>query len=148
MIKRELYQPATVLNFYKKTKFYKFSTLTPERCQEIDELVQKWWVYFHSHAIGFLTLVHNLSQKLTISSRTLGLLNGDEIFYFYVKMLDPSLVLLEIYETCCQKEDIKKLAELNFGVYDGYLLRLEVLLNKRLGYYKADDLWARDSIRK
>ena len=148
MSKIQVYYPELIINFYKKIKFSSFKNLTSERAQEIDDLVAKWWSYFHDHSLGFLTLVFNLSQKLTVSSRGLGLKNGDEIFYFYVKMLDPSLVLLEIYEISSQKEDLKKLAELNFGIYDPYLLKLEKLLNQRFVYYKADDLWDRDTIRR
>ncbi len=148
MERNSIYSQALIINFYKKIKFSNFKNLTAKRTQELDELVAKWWSYFHDRSAGFLTLSFNVSQKLTVSSRGLGLKNGDEIFYFYIKMLDPSFVLLEIYEISNQKDELKELAELNFGIFDPYLLKLEKLLNQRFVYYKEGELWDRDTIRR
>ncbi len=141
------YSCANVNNFYKKIKFSKFKKLTPERCNEIDIMVSNWWEYFHNTS-NFLTLMDFLATKLTTSAKIFNLNNGDEIYYFYIKMLDPCLVLLEIYESANTMPEMKYLAKTNFHLFDKNLLRLEKLLNEQLKFYTSTDLWSRDSIRR
>lgn len=146
--KRKYYSHLHINNFYKKIKFSKFMSLTEERAKEIDELVNIWWNYFHNNTLGFLNLMSFLAMKLTASSKKIGLFSGDEILYFYVKMIDPSLVFLEIYESSSTKEELVNTTKLNFKIYDNVLIYLENCLNKRFKFYNPDDLWARDSIRR
>lgn len=141
------YSYANVNNFYKKIKFSKFKKLTSERCNEIDNMVSKWWEYFHNTS-NFLTLMDFLATKLTTSAKIFNLNNGDEIYYFYIKMLDPCLVFLEIYESANTLPEMKRLAKTNFHLFDKNLLRLEKLLNDQLKFYASIDLWSRDSIRR
>ncbi len=137
-----------ILMFYQKIKFTKFKRLTKERCQEIDELVAQFWPFFHDDSSDFLNQCYNIVLYLITSYHKIGLKNGNEIYYFYIKMTDPSLVLLEIYETSNKREEIKNLAELNFGFYDPELLKLEIILNKHFNYYKFGELWDRDTLRR
>ena len=148
MPKYQIFSRNNVINFYKKIKFSKFKNLTKERCLEIDELVNNWWAYFHNNAVSFLVVSYLVADKLTTSAKTMGLNNGDETFYFYIKMLDPSLVMLEIYETANTTEELQELVTKNFPIFDHYLLKLEQLLNEQLQIYKPEDLWARDVIRR
>ncbi len=135
-----------IIEFYKKFKYSKFKSLTNKRCQELDDIVSKWWNYFH-YKHEFLEIANFIAKKLTTSYKNFGLKNGDEIFYFYIKMLDPSLILLEIHECANTIEEFNYLVETNLHFFDKYLLTLEKTLNDTLQIYSSIDLWSREAIR-
>ena len=132
---------------YIKTKYRKFTTLTKEKCEEIDNLVNRWWYRFHTSS-SYLINACRLAEKLTISAKIMGLNSGDEIFYFYIKMLDPDFKLLEIHEISNTKEEFQKLVKMYFPFFDNCLLKLEKALNNQLKIFEANDLWAESTIKK
>lgn len=138
----------SILNFYKYLKFTGFKAVSPERKDELDALVEMHKFYFTKNTSGKLALITLLSERLTTSPKNYGLLNGDEQAYFFVKMVDPELQHLAVYEAANNAKDIKELAIKNFGFYDKYLVMLEKYLNKRFQEYDIDDLWDRDNIKR
>lgn len=113
----------SILNFYKNLKFTGFKTISPDRKKELDVIVEKNIYYFRNNTETKLTLMTVLAEKLTTSAKNYGLLNGDEQAYFFVKMLDPELKYLILYDISNNTEDIKPGRKIEF--YDKYLIILE-----------------------
>ena len=138
----------TILKFYKIMRFTKFKKITPKRQLELDTIVRKWDYFFKSQAQGIFPLMTMVAERLITSSNKFGLTNGNEMAYFYVKLIDPTLKMLEIYECSNTKEEIKKYCMINFRFYDTFFIFLERCYNERFQEYKSDELWSRDSIKR
>jgi len=137
-----------ILKFYKTMKFTKFKMLNEERKQELDLVVNKWTFFFKENISGYLSLMVKVSEKLMTSAKSFGLMNGDETAYFYIKLIDPDLKMLEIYECSNTKDEIKSFCLKNFGFYDNFFIFLERCYNERFHEYTSDELWTRDSIKR
>lgn len=138
----------SILNFYKNLNFTKFLKITEERKEELDNIVAKNVTYFRNSTIGNLTLMTLLSERLTTSYKNYGLQNGDEKAYFFVKIIDPDLQHLAIYEAANKIEDVKEFSIKNFNYYDKYLITLEKHLNERFKEYETEELWSRENIKR
>ena len=88
------------------------------------------------------------SERLTTSYKNFGLLNGDEVAYFFIKLVDPELLFLEVYESANKVQEIKDYCLCNFRIHDKFLIYLEKCYNIKFKEYSPDDLWARDAIKK
>lgn len=138
----------SISKFYKTLKFTGFKKISQERKDELDIIVSKYEYYFKNMTDTKLALMSLLADRLITSSKTYGLLNGDEQAYFFVKMIDPELNHLALYEASNKIEDIKNNAIKDFNFYDKNLIILEKYLNERFHEYDVDDLWSRDSIKR
>ncbi len=138
----------SINNFYRILRYQRFTTISEERKVELDALVEKWRYFFQNQTSGKQALMTYVAEKLTVSSKSIGLVNGDESAYFYVKMVDPELKFLEAYEMANKKEEIKQICEMNFGFYDMALIKLEYFLNLHFMEYEKDDLWTRESLKR
>ena len=92
--------------------------------------------------------MHYTAERLITSSRNYGLTNGDEKAYFYMKMVDPDFLFLEVYEAANMKDEIKDFSMKNFRIYDGVLIKLEKQFNELFMIYGPNDLWSRERIKR
>ena len=88
------------------------------------------------------------AERLTISYKTYGLLTKSEAAYFYINIIDPNLLFLEIYEAANMVQERRNFSFLNFGIYDQYLMYLEKMYNNYFLDYNPDDLWSREKIKR
>lgn len=137
-----------ILKFYQYLGKIDFTTITPERRNELNKIVAKYNYYFHKNSIGFLTLMTFVAERLTTSYKTYGLLDKNEAAYFYINIIDPNLLFLEVYESANMIQEQKDYSFLNFGIYDKYLMYLEKVYNNYFLDYDPDDLWSREQIKK
>lgn len=142
------FNKTSILNFYKTLKFTNFATITPERKEELDDIVNKNMPFFKNQTEGPLSLMNLLAERLTVSYKRFGLLNGDEKAYFYIKILDPTLQHLAVYEAANTVLEQRELAKKNLNIFDKYLIFLEKMYNEKFQEYEINDLWSRDSIRR
>ena len=117
--------------FYQFLDFTKFKMLTLERMKEIDQSVAKvrGELFKYKNRMSIMGIIAN---RLMASSQTLGLQNGDEIAYFYIKAVDENLLYLEITNIAENKEELKELCKRKFGVYDNVIIQLERYLVNHL----------------
>ena len=125
------YDIDTMKKFYKFIDFSNFRLLTIERMAEIDQIVSKikGEMAKYKNRMSVMAIVAN---RLMTSSQTLGLKNGDEIAYFYIKAVDEKLLYLEIANLAENKDELRKLCKRQFGVYDNVIIQLERYLVNRL----------------
>lgn len=142
------FNKTSILNFYKTLKFTDFVTITPERKEELDEIVNKNMAFFKNQTEGTLSLMTLLAERLTASYKRFGLLNGDEKAYFFIKVLDPTLQHLSVYEAANTVSQLKELCLKNLKIFDKYLIFLEKSYNEKFQEYEIEDLWSRDSIKR
>ena len=135
-------------NFYRNLSFTNFESIDEERLKELDKLVLIYRSLFTSQTVGLLSLMTYTAERLNASYRNYGLRNGDEKAYFYMKVVDPNLQFLEVYESANRVEDVKELCKLNFRIHDKFLIFLEKTYNNKFHEYDPDDLWTRDSIKR
>lgn len=145
---QRFFDKQVIIKFYKTLKFNNFKTLNLDRIQEIDEIVERYRPIFINNTIGLLTLMHYTAERLITSSRNYGLTNGDEKAYFYMKMVDPDFLFLEVYEAANMKDEIKDFSMKNFRIYDGVLIKLEKQFNELFMIYGPNDLWSRERIKR
>lgn len=138
----------SILNFYRQLKFTGFLKITDERKAELDEIVAKNSTYFKNVTDNSSALMSLLSDRLTTSAKRYGLLNGDEAAYFFIKVIDPELQRLAVYEAANMTGEVKELSIKNFHQYDKYLIVLEKYYNKRFQEYDIDELWSRENIKR
>ena len=117
--------------FYQFIEFTNFKLLTPERMAEIDQSVGKIKGELAKYR-NRMSIMGIVANRLMASSQTLGLQNGDEIAYFYIKAVDENLLYLEIANLAENKEELKELCKRQFGVYDNVIIQLERYLVNRL----------------
>ena len=137
-----------ILKFYQYLGKIDFTTITNDRRKEIDLIVAKHNYYFKTNSIGFLTLMTFVAERLTTSYKTYGLLDKNEAAYFYINIIDPNLLFLEVYEAANMKQEQKDFSFLNFGIYDKYLMFLEKTYNDYFLDYNPNDLWSREQIKR
>lgn len=137
-----------IIRFYQTLKYTGFKNLTSERIQEIDVLSDFYRPIFINNTTGLLTLMHYTAERLITSSKNYGLTNGDEIAYFYIKIVDPDFLFLEVYEAANMRDEIKDFSMKNFRIYDSVLIKLEKQFNDRFNVYGPDDLWSRERIKR
>lgn len=87
------------------------------------------------------------SERLITSSNTKFNINTkEELAYFFINAVDPELKFLEAYEQTQDKESLKRLCFINFGIYIPALFKIEKIYND---YYRLyEDLCYRDSLRR
>lgn len=149
MITRDyFYNKDDIKRFYASLKSVKFYELTEDVRKDIDATVDKYRYYFLNHANSQLCLMCFTAEKMLVSPKMFGCHTDAARLYFYIRMVDPDLKFLEVYEAANTKEQLKDLAYKNFHLYDGCLVKLERYLNRALKLYNEDDLWARESIKR
>ena len=142
------YNRETILKFYRLLDFTYFIHLSKERIDEIDKVIEKNRIYFTKDTAILPTLMTFVAEKLLTSAQRYGLQNGDEIAYFYIKMIDSNLLFLEAFESANKEDELKDYCMRNFRIYDRMVINLEKALNKKLKIISNDDLWSRDTINK
>jgi len=143
-----IFNKNSIIKFYKTLKFTNFETISPDRKEELEVIVNKWKNTFILNSVGLQTLMTYTAEKLTTSYKTYGLKNGDEIAYFYIKIVDPDFMFLEVYESSNFDDEICKYCMLNFHFYDKFLIHLEKAYNKYFKEFLPEDLWTRELIKK
>lgn len=150
-----VYKPETIRKFYKKQAldFSHFDELSPDRVNEINDLVDKWRHYFETEIDGFGPRMTFAVEKLTTGAeKKFHLFGSDEKLYFFVKMVDPDFLFLEAYESSNTEKQFIAYCKRNFPGLARDLCRetmaLEREANYRYQFYKDEDLWSRDYINK
>ncbi len=136
----------TIVNFYTTVRFTNFANLTDERIAAIDDIVSRYSFFMAYGTKTLGSLMTRCAEKLTTSSRNFGLLNGDEVVYFYIKTVDPDFLFLEVYESANKKEQIKPLCFQNFKLYDPVLVYFERMFQKRFKLESLEYIWSRERI--
>lgn len=142
------FKKEVILNFYRSIGLTNFESIDDNRLKELDELVCLYRSTFTSNTVGLLSLMTYTAERLTVSYKTYGLRNSDEKAYFYMKVVDPNLQFLEVYESANMRDEVRDLCKLNFRIHDKYLIYLEKSYNNRFHEYDRDDLWSRESIKR
>lgn len=147
-MKKYIYNIKSIEKFYKLLNFIDFSSITLERKNEIDEIIYKSQDLFLLNTTGLLTLMTFVAEKLTTSYTNFGLQNKAEIAYFFISIIDPTLLFLEVYECANLESEIKEICFKNFHFYDKYLILLEKKYNDYFKIYLSNELWSRELIKK
>lgn len=137
-----------ILKFYQYIKMPNFESIDEQRRIELNTIINKYHYFFHNQTYGLLTLMTMVSEKLLTSYRNYGLLSKDELAYFYINMIDPTLQFLEVYESANKVPEIKEFCFKNFGICDKYLIELEKRYNLHFKDYTSEDLWSRETIKR
>ena len=123
------FKKEVILKFYKNLGYVNFESIDENRSKELDELVFIYRDTFINETVGLLSLMTYTAERLTISYKNYGLRNNDEKAFFYMKVVDPNLQFLEVYESANMTKDIRELCKLNFRIHDKYLIYLEKVYN-------------------
>ena len=126
------YDINTMKKFYQFLDFTHFRTLSLERMNEIDEIITKYRNETKAKYKNRMSVMGITANKLMSSSTALGLQNGDEIAYFYIKAVDEKMLYLEIANLAENKDELKELCKRQFGVYDNVIIQLEKYLVNHL----------------
>ena len=78
----------------------------------------------------------------------MGLETGDEVAYFFIKLLDPTLLHLEAFESANLADEMKEFCFRTFRVFDKNMITLQKLYNARFREYAPEDLWDRQTIKR
>ena len=150
--KSDRFSIETVLKFYsylyRNLRFTGFETLTPERCAELDRLAARWEYFFVSKTTGYRAKLNLVAEKLSTSHKSMGLDTGDEVAYFFIKIMDPTLLHLEAYESANKVEESKEFCFKTFRLYDKNMINLQMKYNAHFKEYEPADLWDRDTIKR
>lgn len=116
-----------IMNFHASTKkdFTGFKRITPERKMELDSIIEKISTVYQNKFYSTNRIMLKTSEKLTTRAKEYGITNGDEKYYFYIKLVDPNLDLLSKYLEINDKELFKSWIIKNYAVYDNILIQLE-----------------------
>ena len=125
------YDVNTMKKFYQFLDFTNFKLLTTERMAEIDQIASKLKGEMAKYK-SRMSIMGIIANRLMASSQSLGLQNGDEIAYFYIKVVDDNLLYLELANLAENKEELKELCKRRFGVYDNVIIQIERYLVNRL----------------
>lgn len=142
------FRKEVILKFYQYIGLPNFETIDERRRTELNEVINKYYYFFHNQTCGLLTLMTMVSERLMTSYKNYGLLSKDEIAYFYINMIDSTLRFLEVYESANMIPEIKEFCFKNFGIYDKYLIELEKRYNLHFMDYTSEDLWSRETIKR
>ena len=119
-------------------KFYKYVAkqtpkgyLSKKRIAALDKIVASWENYF-APLENYKYKMHAVAEKLTTSSRSMGLLNATEMKYFYIKIVDPEFLFLQMSEIAKDQEELKQLCLVKFRIYDSYIIHIEKQINSLL----------------
>ena len=149
---KEIINKDTIVRFYKLLNYPTFDSLDEQRISELDESIRKDRPGYVNRTIGRLSLMTRVSEKVYVSNQRLGLNTTDEQAYYYVKIIDPDFLFLEAFESANTAEELKALCKQNFGFCDGYLIKLEKSLSKKLKELnpelEEEPLWTRGRIKK
>jgi len=142
------YNGQTIVKFYGLVNKSAFLSISPERREELDRIVEGKMGLLTSNIITIPVLMTHTAEKLITSSKNFGLRNSDEMAYFYIMIVDPDLKFLEAFESASKVDELKEYCFNNFRIYDKTIIGLEKRLNRRFNIIGIPDLWARDSIDK
>ena len=134
--------------FYSSLNYNYFEGLTTERIKEIDVLAQNLKSNFFEETLSLFEKAYIASSKLTKQFTKYGLRTSDEALYFFIRLIDPSMQILEAYESISNVKELRLVCIENFGYYDRSLIMYEKELNKKLNLYNPDELWMRDTIKR
>ena len=134
--------------FYRYISSVDFSKLTYDDIQNVKLYVNKWYYYFHSKAPGRQKLMGFVAEKLRISNGYYGPKTIEEKALFYILMVDPNFLFLEVYEIANTIDERKYLAKLNFNLIDEKLMMLEKKCNNEFKFYNEDDFLSFERIKK
>lgn len=126
------YDIDTMKKFYHFLNFGKFQSLSTERMKEIEEIANKFKNETTSRYKNKMSVMEITANRLLASSQSLGLLNGDEIAYFYIKVVDDSLLYLNLAYLAKDKDELIEFCKRQFGVYDNVIIQIEKYLVNRL----------------
>ena len=142
------YNKEVVIKFYKTLKFTGFTQISDQRKEELDIIVAKNIIALKKKTVGPLSLMTYVAGRLTACSNTIGLNNGDEKAYFFIKVVDPKLEHLAVHESAMTISEIKENCLNKFQIYDKNLIKLEKCYNERFQVYKPEELWGRDNLKR
>lgn len=125
------YSQENMKKFYQSINFSRFENLSLERMQEIEKEAEKLRNIMSKYK-NRMSVMGIVANRLLASSQSLGLLNGDEIAYFYIKVVDNNLLYLELANLAENKEELRELCKRQFGVYDNVIIYMEKYLVNRL----------------
>ena len=125
------YSQENMKKFYQSINFSHFETLTLDKMHELDKKAEKLRNTLGKYK-NRMSIMGIVANRLLASSQTLGLLTGDEIAYFYLKVVDNNLLYLEIANLAENKEELRELCKRQFGVYDNVIIYMEKCLINRL----------------
>ena len=125
------YDLNTMKKFYQFLDFTNFKLLTIERMAEIDQIVSKLKGEMAKYK-SKMSIMGIIANRLMASSQSLGLKNGDEIAYFYIKAVDENMLYLELNNLAENKEELRELCKRQFGIYDNVIIYMERCLANRL----------------
>ena len=134
------YNPKTINNFYRNMRFTNFIFLSSDKIAEIDETVKQNRYYFTSRTLSVAQVMTFAAEKLTTSKTNFGLTKGDEVAYFYMRIVDPDFLFLEIYESGNTKDEIIAMSKEYFHLYDSYLIHIEKMYKKRFRPQELEDI--------
>lgn len=142
------YKPKAIRNFYQNLHFTNFIFLTNDKMAEIDETVRRNRYYFLSRTLSVAQIMTLAAEKLTTSRANFGLTRGDEVAYFYMRLVDPDFLFLEVYECANTKNEIVAMSKETFRLCDQHLIYIERMYKKRFHPQELEDIWARGRIKK
>lgn len=134
--------------FYRSLNFKGFKTITDAKKEELDSIILIWYEKFHQFNLKGLDFVVLVAIKLIEDPSGYNILTGDEIAYFFIKMIDPELLALECYEVANTNEECRKLLLLNLGYCDSRLIVLEKYYNNRFQIFNKEEMWSLERIKK
>lgn len=134
--------------FYRNLQFAGFKTIDETKQIELDNLVSAWYDVFHKNNINKFDLAVLVSYRLIFDLKLYDSLSGDEIAYFFIKIVDPDLIALECYEAGNTKKEIRDLLLKNLGFCDTKLIFLEKYYNNYFHVYDINEIWALDRIKR
>lgn len=137
-----------LISFYKYVADADFSSLSDEDFKTIQSYVKKWTYFFKNKTCGLTSLMAFTAEKMRISNGYYGPKTKDEKALFYILMVDPDLLFLEVYESANTINERRDLAHINFRIVDIHLMHLEKTLNEQFKIYDPNDIWALDRIKR
>ena len=125
------YSQENMKKFYQSINFSHFETLTLDKMHELDKKAEKLRNTLGKYK-NRMSIMGIVANRLLASSKSLGLLTGDEIAYYYIKVVDNNLLYLELANLVKSKYELVTLCKRQFGVYDNVIIQLERYLVNRL----------------
>ncbi len=152
MEKSDIFNIEIIVNFYKylytQLHFAGFRTITPERREELDKIVKRWEYYFESRTTGYKSKLNMVAERLRSSYGWYGLKNGDDVAYFFIKMMDPTLQHLIAFESSSLTDEMKETCYKTFRVYDKNMINLQKIFNDHFKIYSPEELWGQDDTKR
>ena len=134
--------------FYRNLLFTGFKTIDEKKQKILDDLITKWHVFFYKAKRSKFDLAVIVAYRLIFDTDFYEMLTGDEMAYFFIKIVDPDLLALECYEAANTKNELRDLLLKNFGYCDTKLIFLEKHFNTYFNIYDKNEIWSLDRIKR